>query len=57
LNPHLSGHVKHETDAQYSVEASILKGEVLAITLYERERDRCVSLDALLGPGHAHHLT
>jgi hypothetical protein len=56
LKPHLSGHVKHEADAKHRIEASVPEGEVLAITLYKGERDRCVDLGAHLGPGHPHHL-
>jgi hypothetical protein len=48
--------VKHETDAKHRIEASVREGEVLAVTLYERERDCCLDLGAHLGPSPAHHL-
>jgi hypothetical protein len=48
--------VEHEPDAKDGIEASVLEGEVLAVTLHECERDRRVDFGAYLGPGHAHHL-
>jgi hypothetical protein len=48
--------MEHETDAKDGIEASVLEGEMFAITLHERERDRRVDFGAHLGPGHAHHL-